>query len=100
MRQLLKNRETHGGIVRDGRYANISRQTANVTLHMSYAGWLREGSFEWNKSRNAHFLLQHPPYVVYFAGSVKVDIKNLWEIKKKGVIKFPEKKRAISLKCA
>ena len=47
VRQLLKNRETHGGIVRDGRYANISRQTANVTLHLSYAGWLREGSFEW-----------------------------------------------------
>ena len=41
-----------------------------------------------DKSRNAHFLLQNPPYVVYFAGSVKVDIKNLWEIKKKGVINW------------
>ena len=41
-----------------------------------------------DKSRNAHFLLQHPPYVVYFAGSVKVDIKNLWAIKKKGVINW------------
>ena len=41
-----------------------------------------------DKSRNAHFLLQHPLYVVYFAGSVKVDIKNLWEIKKKGVINW------------
>ena len=36
-----------------------------------------------DKSRNAHFLRQHPPYVVFFAGSVKVDIKNLWEVKKK-----------------
>jgi len=39
--------------------------------------------FRMDKSRNAFFLGKHPPYVVYFAGSVKVDIKNLWEVKKK-----------------
>ena len=85
VRQLLKNRETHGGIVRDGRYANISRQTANVTLHLSYAGWLREGSFEWMSPEMliSCCKILHTLYIL-----PEVDIKNLWEFKKKGVINW------------